>query len=105
MEFAFFWFAFAVVVGVAANARGRDGVGWFILALIISPLIAVLLVLVMQNRRSDNVVSNGPVMLERNVGTVQGPVDQIIQRKKEGNLAHAEPTPRAQSPWSFPLSR
>jgi hypothetical protein len=50
MEFAFFWVGFAVVVGVAASARGRDGVGWFLLALIISPLIAFLLVLVMQKR-------------------------------------------------------
>ena len=48
MEFAFFWFAFAIVVGVAAKARGRDGVGWFVLALIISPLIGLLLVLVMR---------------------------------------------------------
>jgi hypothetical protein len=49
MEIAvFFWFVFAIVVGVAANARGRDGVGWFFLALIISPLVALLLVLVMQ---------------------------------------------------------
>jgi hypothetical protein len=50
MEYAFFWIAFSVVVGVAANARGRDGVGWFLLALFISPLIALLLVLVMQRR-------------------------------------------------------
>jgi hypothetical protein len=50
MEIAILWFGFAVVVGVAANARGRDGTGWFILALIISPLIAVLLVLAMDRK-------------------------------------------------------
>src|SRR5262249_11216647 len=40
-----FWIAFAIIVGVAANTRGRNGGGWFILALVISPLIAGLLVL------------------------------------------------------------
>ena len=46
MEIAvFFWFVFAIVVGVAANARGRDGVGWFFLALIISPVLALILLL------------------------------------------------------------
>lgn len=27
MEIAFFWILFSIVVGVAANARGRDGIG------------------------------------------------------------------------------
>jgi hypothetical protein len=40
MEIAFLWFAFAIVVGVAASARGRNGIGWFVLALIISTLKA-----------------------------------------------------------------
>jgi phosphotransferase system glucose/maltose/N-acetylglucosamine-specific IIC component len=53
LEIAFLWFAFAVVVGVAASARGRNGVGWFVLALIISPLIALLLVLVMRRPESE----------------------------------------------------
>jgi hypothetical protein len=53
MEIAFLWFALAVVVGVAASARGRDGVGWFVLALTISPLIALPLVLVMRRQNSE----------------------------------------------------
>jgi hypothetical protein len=47
MEFLFFWFMFAVIVGVLASGRGRLGFGWFLLACIISPLIAGLLVLVL----------------------------------------------------------
>jgi len=62
MEYAFLWIAFAVVVGVAANARGRDGLGWFFLALIISPLIALLLVLVMNRRSAESV---GTVVFEK----------------------------------------
>jgi len=50
LEIAFFWIAFAVVVGVAASSRGRNGFGWFILALIISPHIGLLLVLVMDRK-------------------------------------------------------
>jgi hypothetical protein len=40
-----FWIGFAVVVGVAANTRGRSGLGWFFLALLFSPLLAGLLLL------------------------------------------------------------
>jgi hypothetical protein len=42
-----FWIGFAVVVGVAANSRGRNGVGWGLLAAVISPLLAGLLLLAM----------------------------------------------------------
>lgn len=44
----FGWVAFAVVVGVAANARGRSWIGWFLIALVLSPLLALILVLVMK---------------------------------------------------------
>jgi hypothetical protein len=37
----------AIVVGIAASVRGRNGVGWFFLAVVITPLIAGLLVLVL----------------------------------------------------------
>lgn len=45
----FFWVFFAALVGVAAGARGRSGVGWFLLALILSPLLMIILVLVLPN--------------------------------------------------------
>jgi hypothetical protein len=40
-----FWVGFAIIVGVAANTRGRDSVGWGVLAVFISPLLAGLLLL------------------------------------------------------------
>lgn len=43
----FFWFAFAVVVAVAAGSRGRSWLGWFLLSLVISPLLTLILVLVL----------------------------------------------------------
>jgi hypothetical protein len=40
------WFLLAVVIGIGASGRGRSGFGWFLLSLLLSPLIGfVLLVL------------------------------------------------------------
>jgi hypothetical protein len=49
LMFIFFWIGFSVIVAVAANTRGRSAVGWFILAILISPLLAGLLVLASKN--------------------------------------------------------
>ena len=42
-----FWVIFAVIVAIAANSRGRSAIGWFLLAIFISPLLALIAVLVM----------------------------------------------------------
>lgn len=42
MEIAFFWFLFAVFVGAYGSSKGRSGLGWFLLAVLISPLLAAL---------------------------------------------------------------
>jgi hypothetical protein len=45
MMLILFWFGFAIVVGVFANQRrNRSGFGWFLLSLLISPLLAGLFV-------------------------------------------------------------
>jgi hypothetical protein len=49
MEVLLLWFVLAIVVGIIAGSRGRDGFGWFVLAVIISPLIAGILVLALPN--------------------------------------------------------
>ncbi len=36
------WFVFSVGVGVLASNKGRSGVGWFFLSLLISPLLGLL---------------------------------------------------------------
>ena len=51
MELLFFWVIFAVLVGAFAEKRGRSGVGWFFLALLISPLIAFLVLLLIGENR------------------------------------------------------
>jgi len=54
MEIFLLWIGIAVIVGVAANTRGRSGFGWFLLAVILSPLIAGLLVLALPTLRDLN---------------------------------------------------
>jgi len=41
------WFVLAFVIGVAAERRGRSGFGWFLLAVLLSPLIAGILLAVL----------------------------------------------------------
>jgi len=50
------WFALAIVIGVAADSRGRNGGGWFFLALLISPLIAGIMLFVLPAHTSWNVL-------------------------------------------------
>lgn len=38
-----FWALLAIIIGIIANARGRSGIAWFVIALLISPLIAVVI--------------------------------------------------------------
>lgn len=48
-----FWIGFAIIVGVAANNRGRNSIGWSLLAVVISPLLAGLLLFAMPPRRQS----------------------------------------------------
>jgi phosphotransferase system glucose/maltose/N-acetylglucosamine-specific IIC component len=52
MEIALFWIGFAIIVGVGAAARGRSALGWAILGLVISPLLALVLLLLLPNRKT-----------------------------------------------------
>lgn len=47
MEVVVVWLVVCVLIGVAASARGRSGVGWFVLSLLITPLLAGLILLLM----------------------------------------------------------
>jgi hypothetical protein len=49
MEIALFWIIFSVVVGIAAGARARSSGGWCLLALIISPVLALILLVLLPN--------------------------------------------------------
>lgn len=47
MEFFLVWAFFALLVGLVAARRGRNGIGWFLLALLFSPILMGILVLVL----------------------------------------------------------
>lgn len=53
LELVLFWFGFAFVVAIAASARGRNGAGWFLLAALISPLLAGLFLIAVPNLKRD----------------------------------------------------
>jgi phosphotransferase system glucose/maltose/N-acetylglucosamine-specific IIC component len=55
MEIILFYFGLAIVIGVAASYRGRSGFGWFLLSMVISPILTGLLLFVMprQNALDD----------------------------------------------------
>jgi hypothetical protein len=41
------WVVLAAIIGAAAGSRGRSSVGWFVLAVLLSPLIAGLLLAIL----------------------------------------------------------
>jgi hypothetical protein len=45
MIFVVGWLLFSGLIAIAAKARGRTSIGWFLISLIISPLFALILVL------------------------------------------------------------
>lgn len=55
MGILIFWVGLSVIVGIAAGRRDRSGAGWFILSLLISPLLAGLLMLALGNARSSQI--------------------------------------------------
>jgi len=49
MGIVLFWFALGVAVAVLASNRGRSGFAWFLISLVISPLLGFIFILVMEN--------------------------------------------------------
>jgi hypothetical protein len=52
MELALFYLIFAGAVGFIASQRGRSGAGWFVLAIVISPIIAVIVLALIPPRNA-----------------------------------------------------
>jgi len=44
------WLAFSIFVGMRAKARGRFGLGWFLLSLLVSPPLAALALLLLPDK-------------------------------------------------------
>jgi len=45
MEYVLIWFFGAIIVAIVASSKGRSGFGYFVLSVLISPLLSGILVL------------------------------------------------------------
>ena len=92
MEILFFWVAFSIAVSLfASTRRNRDGAGWFVLAMIISPLLAGTFVAILKELPSkkniqnyiENEMADGrmPVNVVRGSGTVTPRLSPDAPRK------------------------
>ena len=52
------WPLLALVVAAAAQSRGRSGLGWFILAVVLSPLVGLILVQLLPNLRYERLIAS-----------------------------------------------
>jgi hypothetical protein len=63
----FAWLFFALVVGIAASARDRSFLGWTIIAAILSPLLGLIFLLCLPNRRHEKILrETAAVAIKRN---------------------------------------
>jgi hypothetical protein len=52
MEIFVIWLALSILAGIIANRKGRSGIGFFLLSLVLSPLVGIIAALVAgQNTR------------------------------------------------------
>jgi hypothetical protein len=72
MEIILFWFILSVLVGAYASNKGRSGFGFFLLSLIISPLITFLIVLASKPDRDASAQKSGMKKCPKCAEYVQG---------------------------------
>jgi hypothetical protein len=83
MELILFWFIASIVVAVYASSRNRTGFGWFLLSLIISPLISFVFLAILPKRVGYMGTSDIPQTLE-------GKLKEIERLKIENVLSEEE---------------
>jgi hypothetical protein len=69
MEIVLGWFMFSIVAGIIASSRGRSGFGYFMLSLILSPLIGLILAVAMPSLKVPSIsgsTTDARAELERN---------------------------------------
>lgn len=53
MEFILGWLIFSAVAGIIASAKGRSGVGYFLISLVITPLVGLILAIALPRIDGD----------------------------------------------------
>ena len=79
MELIAIWLFFGALVGWVATTKGRSGVGWFLLAVLISPLIAGIIILVM-----------GPAKPQAPIVGVADELQKLAALRDNGTITEAE---------------
>ncbi len=59
IEFLFLWLLLAIAIGIWAKNRGRDGAAWFLLSILVSPLIAGIFLAVSKNLATEHATFTG----------------------------------------------
>lgn len=109
MEWLFLWAAFAVGVGLLANSRGRSGIGYFLLSVLLSPILGLIVVLVQRNlvdqqrqeeqRKADQAahVESIRAIAQSNAGATRADgssladeLDKLAALKEKGHLTAEE---------------
>jgi hypothetical protein len=61
------WVVVSIIVGVAAGSRGRNGIGWFLVAMCLSPVLALLLLLAFPPLKADENLKINDAELRKNI--------------------------------------
>lgn len=59
MEILLFWFVGAIIIGIIAGSKGRSGFGYFLLSILLSPILAGILVLALPRLHAQVIVAGG----------------------------------------------
>jgi hypothetical protein len=50
MELFLFWLILSIVAGAYAKSKNRSGFGWFLLSILLSPIITLIILAILSNR-------------------------------------------------------
>jgi len=99
----FSWVMLSIIVGVAAVTRGHNA-AWFLLALIISPLLAALCLIALRHRRSRVRPSNAKAGALATAALTADRIDYWIRRHVIQYWHEAHPSQHKLSPVQHKLS-
>lgn len=95
MAMMFGWFVFSLAVGFLASSRGRSGLAWFFLALLISPLVAFVIVMMTKNLRPEQrhaALAPGPTTHVKCPSCAEWVLPEAIKCKHCGSTLTPDPT-------------
>ena len=77
MELFLFWLILSIVAGAYANSKNRSGFGWFLLSILLSPIITLIILAILSNRTTP------PKSLEARLG-------EIAELRDKGTITQDE---------------